>query len=83
MPGAVDSYVKFFIQVNPLSYPADKVLHRKRAGNEPASGAEEHSPVMFYSHPIKIYVTIHIHTTFPVLRNGDYSKTAIPETILK
>ncbi|MHC4205101.1 MAG: hypothetical protein ACYSTT_10660 [Planctomycetota bacterium] len=37
----------FLILVNIVPFPADKVLCGKRAEREPASGAEEHSPVMF------------------------------------
>jgi hypothetical protein len=72
MPGGVDSYVKFFIHVNTLSYPADKVLYRKRAGNEPASGAEEHSSVMFNSCPVTINATTHINE-FPYPKKGRLS----------
>jgi hypothetical protein len=82
----------FLIQVNIVSFPADKVLCRKRAGCEPASGAEEHSPVMFNQGPTAFFATTGIIAPskfrhgrtliiFPVLRNRDYSNTIIPETV--
>ena len=36
----------FLIQVNIVPFFVDKILQRQKAGCDPASGAEEHSPVI-------------------------------------
>jgi len=38
----------FLIQVNIVPFFVDKILQRQKTGCDPASGAEEHSPVIFY-----------------------------------
>jgi hypothetical protein len=43
-----------------MPFPADKIINRQTDGREPASDAEEHSPVMFIQINIELFAATHI-----------------------
>ena len=55
-----------------MPLPADKVLNRWMAGREPASDAEEHSPVMFTQSNI-LFVTAAPIIASAKFRHGEIS----------